>query len=483
MAGPDNPRPQVPADLWTSIAEAFSQRPPPAPRQDCPCPKFEARIVGVRFLSPVRVARRGAAISGEHWTEGVDVNEPNIADGSTKAAVVRIAGRGEPGVRLRIRVTRSVDVGPTGPVTGTLGGLAFAAPVQCPTSVGEHVVDARIVLLHPHIARDAGDASWQIEVDPIGRVSLGTTRLEVVTVLDNPVRCFAGGVWIEVLRLLLARAGVAGLDTRRAAAAAVARFGHTGLALTYDTVGGAPAFNSGTHGANGYLLARLISPIRGKVVNCYDMAAGVSAMAGSLGVNLGWKYMDPFGFLAPSSLIGVGQCNNPFFRGQAFVNGARVPAWPTPMAPPNEPRRTSFGNHAFTSFSPLGNANLSGTDPGPAEEAIGDACAGPATFDVTLAQYVLRSVDQNRPYTQARANALAQFAAINQWEQQQLAAVAALPTPPATDEQKRQMTATVRAMAEQAREQARAQLAATETAAVQEGVGVNSVQFTAYSGP
>ena len=193
--------------------------------------------------------------------------------------------------------------------------------------------------------------------------------------------------------------------------------------------------------------------------------------------------MDPFGFLAPSSLIGVGQCNNPFFRGQAFVNGARVPAWPTPMAPPNEPRRTSFGNHAFTSFSPLGNANLSGTDPGPAEEAIGDACAGPATFDVTLAQYVLRSVDQNRPYTQARANALAQFAAINQWEQQQLAAVAALPTPPATDEQKRQMTATVRAMAEQAREQARAQLAATETAAVQEGVGVNSVQFTAYSGP
>jgi hypothetical protein len=468
------------ADTWQAIREAFSERPPPAPVQPCPCPVFEARIVGVRFLSPVRVARRGAAIAGEHWTEGVDVREPRVADGSTKPAVVRIAGRGEPGVRLRIRVTRSVGVGPTGPVTGTLGGLAFAGLAQCPTSVGDHVVDARIVLLHPHIARDAGDAAWQIEVDPLGVVSLGATRLELVTVLDTPVRCFASGVWIEVLRLLLARAGVAGIDTRRAAAAAVARFGHTGLALSYDTVGGSPRFNSGTHGANGYLLARLISPIANKVVNCYDMAAAVSAMAGALGVNLGWKYMDPFGYLAPSSLIGVGQCNNPFFRGEAARG---VPAWPTPMAPPNDARRTSFGNHAFTSFTTLGNANLSGTDTGPAEEAIGDACAGPATFDVTLAQYVLNAVDQNRPYTRARADALARYAAIAQWEQQQLAAVAALPNPPITDEQKRGFAATVRALAEQARVQAAADLAATETSAVQDGVGLNSVQFTDYSGP
>jgi hypothetical protein len=473
------------ADLWQAITDAFSQRPPPGPVQMCLMPVFEAHIVGVRFLSPIVVARRGSAITGEHWTEGVDVNEPLISDGSRKAAVVLIAGRGDPRVRLRIRVTRSIAVGPTGPVSGSFDTLRIVGTTQCPTSVGEHTLDARIDVLHLGIRRDAGDASWSMTVDPIGTAALGSTRLELVTILDTPPAFYAGGVWIEVLRMLVDQAGVAGLDRKRESAAAVTRFTHFSLALNlnYDTEGGRPHFNSGTHGANGFLLAKLISPIRDKIVNCFDTAAAVTALTGALGIALGWKFMQPFGFLAPTRLIGVGQCNNPFFRGVAFVRPRPAPpepAFPHPMAPPDHTHRTWFGNHAFTRFATAANADLGGPDRGVAE-GIGDACAGPVLFAGTLTDYVLNAVDQQRPVDPARQTAMMQLAAIDAWERGQIAMAQSLLG--LTDEQKQQMIANIRALAEQARQNTRAMLAASEMAAVVDGVGVNSLQFRDYSGP
>lgn len=469
-------------NLWQAITEAFSTTPPPGPIQMCLMPVFEAHIVGVRFLSPIIVARRGSAVTGEHWTEGVDVNEPAISDGSRKAAVVLIAGRGDPRVRLRIRVTRSVAVGPTGPVSGSFDTLRIVGTTQCPTSVGEHTIDARIDVLHLGIRRDAGDASWTMTVDPIGTVALGSTRLELVTILDTPPIFYAGGVWIEVLRMLVDRAGVASLDRKRESAAAVTRFTHFSLALNYDTVDGAPHFNSGTHGSNLFLLAKLISPIPAKIVNCFDTAAAVTALTGALGIVLGWKFMQPFGFLAPTRLIGVGQCNNPFFLGKAFVGQPphRESAFPHPIAPPDHTHRTAFGNHAFTRFATAANADLGGPDRGVAE-GIGDACAGPVLFAGTLNDYVLSAVDQNRPIDPVRQTAMAQLAAIDAFERSQTAMAQSLLG--LTDEQKQQMIANIHALAEQARQNTRAMLAAREVAAVVDGVGVNSLEFRDYSGP
>src|SRR4051812_38416332 len=110
-------------DIGNAIVNAFSSTPPPAPKQPCPLIFFEAHIIGVKFNSPVPAARRGFTVTGEHWTEGVDVNEPNVADGSIKPAIVLIKERGEPSMTLRIRVTRSQNVGATGPVTGWLNDL------------------------------------------------------------------------------------------------------------------------------------------------------------------------------------------------------------------------------------------------------------------------------------------------------------------------------------------------------------------------
>lgn len=401
-----------PPPIVDVVNNNFAQQPPPGPLLPCQVPIFEAHIIGVQFLSPIRVARRDATITGEHWTEGVNVVEPFVVNGSIKPAVLLIATRGDPRMTVRIRVTRSQNVGPTGPLRGSLGGLAFSSLRQCPTGVGDHSVAVKIDALPTAIRRDAGDATWSMDVNPVGTVQLGTTRLEVVTVLDAPSAFYATGVWIEALRRLCAQAGVVGISQKRQAAAAVSRFCFGQLGLIYDTNVGGPHYGADRHGATDFQLARYINMGAGKVVNCYDQAAGLTALAGALGVRLDWKYMAPFGYLATCNLIGVGQCNNPFYRSNNS----------TPTIGGQSTDRTGFGNHAFTAFPRAQNADVTGVDGG-AAEGIGDACAGPSTFDGTLADYVATAVDQVESRRRRRLPLEQRIAQINAQEATDVAAV------------------------------------------------------------
>src|SRR5580698_2869530 len=76
QGAPSNPPPPI----VVAITNTFAQQPPPAPIKPCEVPIFEAHIVGVQFLSPIRVARRDTTITGEHWTEGVNVVEPFVVN-------------------------------------------------------------------------------------------------------------------------------------------------------------------------------------------------------------------------------------------------------------------------------------------------------------------------------------------------------------------------------------------------------------------
>jgi hypothetical protein len=329
---------------------------------------FAAVTIGVQFLSPILVARRDATVTGEHWTEGVNVNEPNIADGSIKPAVILIAGRGAKAMRLRIRVIRSQNVDPTAPVSGSLGGLNFKSIADCPTSVGEHTVDAEIVTLPSAIQCDKGDAQWGMDVNPFASVVLGSTRLEVVTILDQPMNIYAKGVWIEVLRTLC-QGGAVGLNAKRAAGAGVVRLCHgPSMGCTYDTIQGAPSFNASGAGSASFQLGRYITP-GSKTVNCYDQASAVSCLTGALRVSLDYIFAAQFGFINSTDLVGVGSCNNPFFKS----NGSSA------TVTSDDPSRTSFGNDAFTRFQKGANNDISGVASG-IDGAIGDACAGPAMF-------------------------------------------------------------------------------------------------------
>lgn len=108
-------------------------------------------------------------------------------------------------------------------------------------------------------------------------------------------------------------------------------------------------------------------------VNCYDQA-GIVQLTLSLQVGNPrdtWAYMNPCGFINKTQLIGVGQSNNPFHRWE--LARRCVDAY--------DPRRTSFGNHAFII----------------SDDLVIDSTYGPHTGTETTQAYVSSAIDNSRP--------------------------------------------------------------------------------------
>ncbi len=77
----------------------------------------------------------------------------------------------------------------------------------------------------------------------------------------------------------------------------------------------------------------------GALVNCYDQASIVQIcfpLAPSSEPPLEWLFMKRFGFIRSTTLVGRGQCNNPFPQSNFSLLTSR-----------NDPKRRGFGNHAF----------------------------------------------------------------------------------------------------------------------------------------
>ncbi|MEN6464466.1 MAG: hypothetical protein ABFD62_04725, partial [Syntrophaceae bacterium] len=100
--------------------------------------------------------------------------------------------------------------------------------------------------------------------------------------------------------------------------------------------------------------------------NCYDQAAAIQALSGAIGVKLQWIFMNTFGFINTTNLLGYGDCNNPFFD----MDGTEQ------TIDKNDRNRTAFGNHAFCAL----------------REKVQDACAGPHSGR-SKTVYVTMSID------------------------------------------------------------------------------------------
>ncbi|KAL1794109.1 hypothetical protein ACET3X_007530 [Alternaria dauci] len=122
-------------------------------------------------------------------------------------------------------------------------------------------------------------------------------------------------------------------------------------------------------------------------VNCYDVAAICQALV-SLGVDsstqiVRMKYMDPYGFINRTHLIGRKQtppdpvnnpdsfCNNPFYG----VNSLDM------LCPDDAVLRSAFSNHMFVTISKDNGHNVL------------DACCGPHLGSLTLGGYVQQAID------------------------------------------------------------------------------------------
>lgn len=113
---------------------------------------------------------------------------------------------------------------------------------------------------------------------------------------------------------------------------------------------------------------------RGAVCCCWDLAVILRYYLHVIGIHdVSLCFMDPFGYLEKTSLVGWGECNNPFFGGtdhHEVVND-------------KSSHRTAFGNHMFCKLD--------------FDNTIVDITTGPHLGELTPHQYVEAAVDKTFP--------------------------------------------------------------------------------------
>ena len=214
----------------------------------------------------------------------------------------------------------------------------------------------------------ANDVTWVLSVD--GSEFRDTTRLEIYALTDTLPAYYHGVVDVQFLRAMVlpARAAPNQSWSEYVIDAAFSKFG-----FKYDIAHGAMKYAGGAIWGS-YDLRRWVRGInKNNLINCYDQA-GIVLVAVALGpeVVAEWMYLDPFGFIFPTMLVGYPreECNNPFGKRE---NNLRVDN--------NLDGRTYFSNHAF--------ARINGK--------IADACAGPHRCTETLDQYIAKSIQLKAP--------------------------------------------------------------------------------------
>lgn len=349
---------------------------PPATPSTPPCPtscQFAGALQSVTFSSGIDVAKQNNTVPTPHWILGTDVSD---GSGSQRAAVYCVNGIGSHDVIVVVNVTQSINCAASADLVGTIADLTIRGTLS--TGAGMQTVGATITNPPDRIKWYQGDIAWQAVIPGCGTFSLGSTRAEIFIILDVPPFFYQPhGVWVEVLRLLCSRASVLDMWDKKTTAARVTHYAHWLHGLAYDTVHGASSYSVGGQGGV-FDLARYLS-LAASRGNCYDQAAAVQVFSGALGVAIGWNYIEPFGYLKQTHLVGIGQCNNPFFDSNHS----------SPVLGPNDPQRTSFGNHAFCQFQP--DAPASGGPAPPAQ--ILDACAGPHLATEDLQGYITAGID------------------------------------------------------------------------------------------
>ncbi len=141
--------------------------------------------------------------------------------------------------------------------------------------------------------------------------------------------------WVKALEFVTNTAGVNAKDDV-AAMATLTTYLHGGHGLVYDTRYGARAY-AGSHLGDSMKLSQYIDKTLNNTVNCYDQAAALTSFGCLLGLDVEYKFMQPFGYINTVDLVGVGNCNNPFFTLNSFPQ----------IAGADETGRSLFGNHAF----------------------------------------------------------------------------------------------------------------------------------------
>ena len=216
-----------------------------------------------------------------------------------------------------------------------------------------------------------------------------TTNHVAYTVFREPLSPWTNvwnhpqNAWTNALEFALKTAGAGGSDSETNALMAITRHLFSGHGLVYDTTNGQAAYvRYSRRMASFGILSPMVDlsgymekhPSGGTnnrhIVNCYDQAGGLATLGRILGIDSRYRFLDPFGYINPVPLVGIGSCNNPFYH--SISNSA-----PLVDADAIYPERKPFGNHAFVSLN----------------DRVFDSCAGPQLGTTNLVGYLDLVVD------------------------------------------------------------------------------------------
>lgn len=348
-------------------------------------PFIKGAVTRVTFDGSLRTFRNKSVVPTPHWESGADLVDAAYRrtwrparDGSgsyysKRPAVVKVPGAGgNMQVTVVVRISESRNISGTGKLVGVLGPLTIEG--DCPLAAGTHTVAARITDMPDEIGWYRPRVVWGLEV-PSEEMTVGLnwSFVELFAILDDPLQpAFSVGVWVEALRLVCEDAHLNGvpLGDKAMAAARVVRYCFFDHGLFYDCTSGAPSYGCG--GGGGTFKLENYLKQASTFANCYDQAAAVQVLAGSVGVHLTWIYLEPFGYINLTRLLGWhvnGLCNSPFF--DFDTSRMRVGRF--------DRGRTSFGNHAFCEY----------------RSRIYDACAKPHPGSSDRAGYCSESIDSD----------------------------------------------------------------------------------------
>lgn len=217
---------------------------------------------------------------------------------------------------------------------------------------------------------------WQLSLDSEEKISLGTTLIEVFWV-NISSSTYVKGIPVEALRKIYSGHKTEVKQSFRLLINQHVQNIFNRVPPSYDTNNGAPRYitwNSWDNITLDYNYYQYEHSAGLNVrLNCYDAASILQYEMRIDGYqNVQYCFMQPFGYLKLTDLIGVIVCNNPFFEG----NGT------DPYINEYDVRRTAFGNHAFVEVD---------------NSFIGDACAGPHIGNENAEAYVRAAIDTEVP--------------------------------------------------------------------------------------
>lgn len=385
--------------------------------KDDPNVYLKAKVVEVRFNDVYKACRSQAVITAPHW--------PAANDGymqSKKAAVYQIKKDKTHTATVKLSVD-SKGITSKGKLIGKLGKLLFEG--DAPVSPGTHEVTVTLKEAPPALHRAKGKMTWELHADPHAALA-GNTQVELFCVFDDPAKpkfFKSKGVWIEALRFIFKEAKLEGTTDIKEGLAKVTKACFGLKANRYEIEFGGSKFGGAlkTFQLKNYMKpAPRQDKLEDEFVNCYDQAYAVIVFSGALGIHMDGLFLEPFGFLKLTQLVGRGACNNPFpktkheaevnkHREQKLIMGilgkpykAKEPELEDFLVvDPKDPDRNGFGNHMFCEYRAGGSS-------------IYDACAGPALGTNDRVGYMVNSIDTTTPenipgfpktHTDIRANA------------------------------------------------------------------------------